>query len=658
MAFDPVTLAVETGKKIGEAAFDAWAKKAYAVNCREDRKDLLCAALSGWAAEETWKESVTGELTQIRDHMSRIEQNLDDIRSSIDNLLLLTNLTHLKLDEVLTGTTVVEYFVKFSAYFKDHFSKLFPAVGPSPADLEALKTRVNPTTLKQLADDVLVKSDFPEKLGYIHRLMIDQPMAGKSQLLNLYARELSAQAQIMRADPLKLYELYENTVADLLYQQARAHLMCVYAAAALKGQQEISGKDITGPDPKALWADWEEKRREQLEEFNRNVEWIVLGLSPDVHGRDPYFLHPLAAQIFALADRFTATILGEYGLWGRIISMGDEFTGAIELDGKPLEARNKGGAKISIGTALDWWSRSKGSSGVLDTVHFASEWKVFRYTKKVDRGGKYPFKAPLPYNRAEQEVLSFKKSDFTPAPAGPDTVWFGSFTEVQRSGGGFALLSGRWTGELGTVRDEGRAKLFTDSKHQSWDSERLILMLEQSGRIEYVPFDEPQGHIFSVPLKLIKSDTIYSKGTNKVRLHVDFADVYRSVNPNEIWAPGAEMPRSAYLHIAIGCKPPLTNKPPASKINGYIRFFPSKTGDNPIIEITRDMMGTNRNINSGETHEQLSAEGNVEIGGNGIQLLFTAGMECELYTSGWDPSYWSCAIYAGIRNAYFVTANA
>ena len=98
---------------------------------------------------------------------------------------------------------------------------------------------------------------------------------------------------------------------------------------------------------------------------------------------------------------------------------------------------------------LDWWV-ARNQPGVYDEVHFSDTWVVYRYHVPDAVPGDYVISNPgLPYTPAPVTVAQFNVKRFgLPDPsdtaAGGEVAYFGSFAEVVRAGGSFALLSGDW----------------------------------------------------------------------------------------------------------------------------------------------------------------------------------------------------------------------
>ena len=83
--------------------------------------------------------------------------------------------------------------------------------------------------------------------------------------------------------------------------------------------------------------------------------------------------------------------------------------------------------------------------GIYDEFRLSGSWTVYFYSMPAAAPGTYRLSDSFPYATGPVEVTPIDEITGKPIPAGsPGAVNFGYFLEVERAGGGFALLSGGW----------------------------------------------------------------------------------------------------------------------------------------------------------------------------------------------------------------------
>ncbi|HEX8255709.1 MAG TPA: hypothetical protein VF846_21400 [Thermoanaerobaculia bacterium] len=187
-------------------------------------------------------------------------------------------------------------------------------------------------------------------------------------------------------------------------------------------------------------------KKEQVVAFNEGLHWALLAYG-DARG-EAWFLSGRAEEFLTRANVLNAALLGTgEGAWGQVISMGNGWDGAINVQcggvsGKimprfnyvvPVTGRN--GER-----EIDWWV-SRAGNAVYDEVHFAKEWKVYHYYLPDAKVGsctvaeQLPGKGIMPWVQPGTSVMRVRTSD-------QREITFGSFLAIQRAGGTYAMASG------------------------------------------------------------------------------------------------------------------------------------------------------------------------------------------------------------------------
>ncbi|WP_217995068.1 hypothetical protein [Methylogaea oryzae] len=292
-------------------------------------------------------------------------------------------------------------------------------------------------------------------LGGIGKTLTARGVSGKPPLLGLYANRLK-QKTTSGNDPLLMqsYRYLEGVMANLLLEQRKGYLMYQFAAEVLESECQARGcqtaeqPPVPAPDYEKTFAN---QLAEELDAFNDAVESLVLA-SSDPLACEADFLSKSATEIFRRADWLAAVNLGRYGMTGRVISMGNRFDGQLRFSpyqtsgAAPLPlAAFKQAAIPTEGAPLDWWTSSQNTL-VFDEVHFAGEWRVFRYRQADWKPGLYSLDNPLPDKPFTIPVAAMDLASgmATDAPPSDSVAVFGSFTAVERAGGCYALTSGPW----------------------------------------------------------------------------------------------------------------------------------------------------------------------------------------------------------------------
>jgi hypothetical protein len=421
---DPVKMAVELSvKKLAEMGYN--------TNCRA--KDLkynsddswycgLFAKLSG-ADKTEWKDRLVKRLTDIETQISTINRDLEKIRQRQETLASQNEQILTRINEVGAEATIGKSVSQIRLDWKNEYVPLF--TGTSALTEERALA---------FAHRIVFTDELHRQIGIIND-QLTQNSFGNDTLLRSYGRRF---LQSGTSDLDKPYEYIEAVLQGLIAEERRGYVMYVWAAETLQSSCEMGG-DCT--DAKKLPHTAVEFRRlfagyldQQLAEFNSAIEFTVLARC-DTHRRSAFILPDHGLRVLARADFFTSAMLEDgYGLRGRVISMGDGFDGNLALSGnQPLPPTGMITMPPVYGPRVDFWRATK-TPNVYDEIRLGDRWKIYHYhVKGLIHATK--ISTSLPYT---PKTIELRPLDLGTA----GHVFAGSFTAIERAGGGYALLSG------------------------------------------------------------------------------------------------------------------------------------------------------------------------------------------------------------------------
>lgn len=435
------------GKLIANTVFKAAADYVYKNHCgtaSHDVEQLLCGALGSYtgAKEKEWKENVTSELAAIRGDLERLEQGQQRIQADVRALLAGNQELLSKVSSLVNETVAQTRLREIQALWDQQFESLF--VGESSFSREQLLS---------FAEQIVRVQQMHTKLGVISKTLTTNGIAGADPLLFAWARTLNVQLAAAPGEPdlETAYTFMEQSLADLLFEQRKGFLMYTWAAQILesdctirqaRGETNCAKAPLSGVDFQKVF---DKQIAQQLETFIESVEWLVLANS-DPHSDKAAFLHRDAQRIFWRLDLFSGANQQSFGLYGRVISMGDRFDGKLEVASREMPLAKTSLIPTEDGS-LDWWRATDAKKpGTYDEVRFAKQWRVLHYwTAEVSEKDARVTSPRLPYAEpfaiARIDLLTGKPTE---APLSGTVKLFGSFTAIERAGGGFALTSGEW----------------------------------------------------------------------------------------------------------------------------------------------------------------------------------------------------------------------
>ena len=541
---DPVAAGLKFGleKSVGQLA-----SMGYNTNCKAKDLDFksddswycgVFASLSG-EKEKEFKDRMLHNMTKIRGSLANIETGIAQIQEQQRQIYDLNKLILLKLDEVGPETTIGKNVSHIRTVYDEQFSRMFR----NPVEGSTQPTSLDPERMRSFARQIIFKDRMESLLGVINDQLVRSQVGGKDPLLRAYARRAFEQIKNDPAHGLEPAYLYlESTLDSLLADQRKGFVLYVWAAETLQSDCEvattegtagkITAEQVTGRcksfrdlphtamEYRATFAD---HVRAQLNELNAGLEYQVLAAS-NSHARQANFILPAAEPLFRRVDLFTAGNAAEsLGIRGRVITMGDTFNGNLSIAGKQHTPSGAANTVMNRDGRTDWWKASK--QGVYDQIHFSDQWKIYHYQVPSATAGTYSIDTWLPH-RPQISVTNITLGTGNTQTSVP----FGSFTAIDRAGGGYALLSGewdhvkkdeiKWLGEL----KEGRNDFFIDAANMRAGmlySGDLVWKAANAPKDQYIDVNK---YSYARSKKLIKNP----KG-GELTLHANFGDTLQKV---------------------------------------------------------------------------------------------------------------------------------
>ena len=542
---------VAAGLKFGlEKSVGALAGMGYKTNCKAKNLDYksdeswycgVFAQLSG-EKEKEFKERMLHNMEKIRGSLSNIENGIAEIQRQQQTIYDLNRIILLKLDEVGPETTIGKNISRIRTVYEEQFSRMFKNPvqgGTEPSKLDADRMRV-------FAHQIIFTDRMHDLLGVIHDQLARSQIAGRESLLRAYANRAFEQIKNDPANGLEpAYTYLESAVDGLQADQRKGYVLYIWATETLQSDCEMATSEaedgkITPAEKERRCKDYREfphtadeyratfteHVRAQLNELNAGLEYQVLAAS-NTHARQANFLPPAADRLFTRADLFTAGNLGEgYGIRGRVIAMGDTFNGNLSIAGAPRTPSGTVNTVSARGGRVDWW-KAAAKAGAYDEINFADQWKVFHYHVPSAGAGTYSIDTAIPH-RPQISVAPITLGTGDTQTSVP----FGSFTAIERAGGGYALLSGAW--EHVTKDDiKWKGGLQEGWNERYFDAANMRAGMLYSGSLEWQAKNVPDDQYIEV------NKYSYARSTKRIRyptsgeltLVASFTDTYPKTCP-------------------------------------------------------------------------------------------------------------------------------
>jgi hypothetical protein len=542
---------VAAGLKLGlEKSVGTLAGMGYKTNCKAKDLDYksddswycgVFASLSG-EGEKEFKERLLHNMEKIRSSLANIENGIAEIQRQQQATYELNQIILLKLDEVGPETTIGKNISRIRTVYDEQFSRMFR----NPVEGSTQPSTLNPERMRAFARQIIFTDRMDNLLGVIHDQLVRSQIAGKDPLLRAYAKRAFEQ---IKNDPAKglepAYIYLESAVDGLLADQRKGYVLYVWAAETLQSDCEVATTEAAAGKITAAEADtrckpfrefphtadeyratFAEHVRVQLNELNAALEYQVLAAS-DSHARQANFITAAAEPLFRRVDLFTAGNLEEgFGIRGRVITMGDTFNGNLSIAGTRRAPAGTANTVPTRGGRVDWWKASS-TPGAYDQIQFGDEWKIYHYYVPSATAGTYSIDTALPH-RPQISVASITLGTGDTQTSVP----FGSFTAIDRAGGGYALLSGEW--ELVTKDDiKWNGGLTEGWNERYFDAAKSRAGMLYSGSLEWQAAKAPKDQYIEVDkysYARSKKRIRYPKG-GELMLHGSFGDTLPKVCP-------------------------------------------------------------------------------------------------------------------------------
>ncbi len=450
----------EIAKLAAEKAFEALGGAIYESPTCEEKDTApfvtrtFCKIIGGasGAERDAWERDVTKRLEKIQESLDTISTTLDDINSSVHDLLVEMKLVALKLDEIQQGVAAAKYIQQIQARyetFKDLLGNERRMMAADP--------------WSDFFTDVLEKDDLPQHLAVIKTALTLRSPSSDS-LFRTFAKQIIVRATSEKTSTeelVRLYETFETYVTSFLVEIKKGYLLYTLAALFFDLKSQLS-PNAPKREHKPV-ADWAAERNARLKAivygFNAEVLWLILALSgKELASHQRYSLSPAAAPILERVGRFTARALNEpYGLRGAVLSIAGNSDGKLTIAGTEAPVAHR--AIIHAEFDTDWWTGTEtkkdpddDDSPIIhswDQFAVTKEWEAWFYVLPESGTGTYELK-PTARQRLYPNLRATvqRVDEATGKPSNkPEAINYGSFLRTDRIGGGFVMNNrdwGRW----------------------------------------------------------------------------------------------------------------------------------------------------------------------------------------------------------------------
>jgi len=657
---------VAAGLKFGlEKSVGALAGMGYKTNCKAKNLDYksddswycgVFASLSG-EQEKEFKERMLHNMKEIRGSLANIETGIAEIQQQQQAIYELNKIILLRLDEVGPETTIGKNISLIRTVYDEQFSRMFR----NPVEGSTQPTSLDPERMRAFARQIIFTDRMESLLGVINDQLVRSQIGGKDPLLRAYAKRAFEQ---IKNDPDKgldpAYVYLESVVDGLLADQRKGFVLYVWAAETLQSDcevattEEAAGK-ITAEEARTRCKPFRdfphtaaeyrvtfaEHVRAQLNELNAGLEYQVLAAS-NTHARQANFITPAAEPLFRRVDLFTAGNLGEgLGIRGRVITMGDTFNGNLSIAGTRHTPSGQPNTVPTRGERVDWWKAT--TAGAYDQIHFSDQWKIYHYHVPSVAAGTYSIDTVLPH-RPQITVanITLGKGDTE------TSVPFGSFTAIDRAGGGYAFLSGAWEH---VTKDDIK---WTGGLTEGWndryfDAASLRAGMLYSGNLEWKAANAPKDQYIEVnkySYARSKKHVKYPKG-GELTLHGSFGDTIPKVCGDTACAD--------FEHNQVLSRLLLLSKPVFGGRSADVSVRAALVIDNDGAAGSNGLVWEKKGTSDSGFEDRLKA-GNeskrIRLDNSGTYIHFGGGIKMNAQTSTTSKTQWWMFGLVFIENAY------
>lgn len=435
----------------------------YDTSCKQGNTDpanqYICTILGSVSgrAESEFKEQVKKKLDEISTNIKTIqtgqEQIQKELKSQHEQVLA-------QFDQVAANVVAVSNMARIEGLWEKY-----------QAQFDKVDADVTRDGMVSFAKDIL-NNNLHTKVADLNAVLTKDLLNGQPILrFSFYEFRVKQQPghPLDRFDANKTYDFAEKKFADFRASQHKAFAMYLWAATVMETLCKVKPDQCVALPRSTVdfKADFERYTRQQAEAFNAAVDWLILANMPTRTAANPTgFMSPSQREMILRANIVTASLLmpeeGSKGLWGRVISMGDEWDGSLNVTCGGKQETLKPVFKYTApiggpggfftgkddGGPLDWWTSSQ-ANGTYDVVRFSDRWQMYHYSIPDAKPGPCTIAKQLPgkagvlvWMQPDVKVANLKRAD-------KKTVPFGSFFAMQRAGGVHALVSGGgWKGTM------------------------------------------------------------------------------------------------------------------------------------------------------------------------------------------------------------------
>jgi hypothetical protein len=427
------------------------------ATCEDDKANILektiCLAVGTFAGVGPGGPSLDDKVDKVISTLDQVNSNVNEIKQTVNVILTKVNLVRLDISQLAVAAPTYKAlqdiqiaYDQFQQYVRD----------------------IKKTDRSAFFSQVLTGSDnLPKGIERAFNALTNG-VSGKPSLMENALQQIEQEAP--NSSLWACYHLYQEYVNSILLDLGKGKVVIEAALVYFQAMEKYGKSPAERPASKISLEDWHAQWNKAmaslLERYNKQWDLYVLNryaarpedpqlpdLSPTrAQGINPFFFPDDARETFRSADAFCCIQSNKYGLRGRIFTQGTEFNGALKFKSGTY-AIEKTTETVKINKKLDYWTASQ--HGVYDKVDFSDEWTVHHYLITPVKAGVMELNVALPYTPPPIQISKCNPQTLQPPKEGENTsdaVDFGSFVEIARAGGTFALLSGTW--KAGRLNDD------------------------------------------------------------------------------------------------------------------------------------------------------------------------------------------------------------
>jgi hypothetical protein len=432
--------------------------------CEDDMANMLektiCLAVGTFAGVGPGGPTLDDKVDKVISTLDQVNSNVNEIKQTVNVILTKVNLVRLDIAQLAVAAPTYKAIQDIQIAY-EQFQR----------DVKDLKDKDCSAFFSQvLTGNDSLPNGIKRAFNALTNGLDGKPSLTQNTLQHI---EQEAPNSSLRA----CYHLYQEWINSILLDLGKGKVVIEAALVYFKAMEKHGKSPKERPASEISlekWhKDWNDNMTSLLNHYNNQWDLYVLNryaarpedpdppdLSPTrAQGINPFFFPDDARETFRSADAFCCIQSNKYGLRGRIFSLGGTFKGGLKFKSGEYTVEQREDT-IKIDKKLDYWTASQ--PGVYDKVDFSDEWTVHHYLITAVKTGVMELDVTLPYTPPPIRISKSNPQTLQPPKEGESTVDFGSFVEIARAGGTFALLSGTWkAGRLNedASNDKSTAKL-------------------------------------------------------------------------------------------------------------------------------------------------------------------------------------------------------